>query len=155
MYSEISQEAWGPWLPHLVLPSAPLLLLLNQVRGRGWWGGSPHVPDHLDAVLRQGGKAQESALLSLHALKLLKATQCALYKIGVQSLGCHVLFDIIMLKSMHDIMETQDFIETHTAAWIKTKAFKDSSVLSIRDRRKRIKNETLADRSWHMIHTAL
>lgn len=82
-----------------MLSSAPLLLLLNQVRGRGWWGGSPHVPDHLDAVLRQGGKAQESALLSLHALQLLKAAQRALCKMGLQSLGCQVPFDIIMLKA--------------------------------------------------------
>lgn len=46
-----------------------------------------------------------------------------------------------MLKSMHDIVGTQVFIETHIATWIKTKAFKGSLVLSIRAKRKIMKEK--------------
>lgn len=58
-----------------MLTTRSFLLLLDEVGGGGWGRGRPHVSDHSDAVLGQGGQPQPLPPPDLDGLQLLEPPQ--------------------------------------------------------------------------------
>lgn len=70
----VGVHVWGLY-PAAAATSLLLLLLFDELHGRGWGRGRSHGPDHLDAVLRQRGQVQMLPASHLHLLELLETAQ--------------------------------------------------------------------------------